>query len=164
MIARQRFMLNRTTRTANLPAAERPNRQTAGQWADFRKTSARVAKLAETLERLLGKPFPMLFDAEKEMLAAGGELSEGRFPPAVPHDKDALTNLIKARNTVRLALAVPPPGCKESRSSIASRRKNSPAAQGDGRKEGGRKTSRSAPRIGQAGRIPSTPRSRTRFR
>ncbi|MGO8750783.1 MAG: hypothetical protein ACLQNE_32940 [Thermoguttaceae bacterium] len=107
-------MLNRTTRTANLPAAERPNRQTAGQWADFEKTSAEGArKLAETLERLLGKPFPMLFDAEKEMLAAGGELSEGRFPPAVPHDKDALTNLIKARNTVRLALADPPPGCKE---------------------------------------------------
>ena len=107
-------MLNRTTRTANLPAAERPNRQTAGQWADFEETSAEGArKLAETLERLLGKPFPMLFDAEKEMLAAGGELSEGRFPPAVPHDKDALTNLIKARNTVRLALADPPPGCKE---------------------------------------------------
>jgi hypothetical protein len=117
LIARQRFMLNRTTQATRLPAgAERPKAETGKQWAEFEKASAEGTRaLAEALEKLCGRPFPMLFDAEKEMLAAAEVLPVCKFDEAVPHDKDALTNLVKARDTVRQALTKPQPSSAEMR-------------------------------------------------
>jgi len=117
LIARQRFMLNRTTQVTRLPAgAERPKAETGKQWAEFEKTSAEATRaLAEFLEKRSGRPFPMLFDAEKEMLAAAEVLPVCRFDAAAGHDKDALTNLVKARDTVRQLLAKPQPSSADIR-------------------------------------------------
>ena len=62
LIARQRFMLNRTTQVTRLPAgAERPKAETGKQWAEFEKTSAEATRaLAEFLEKRSGRPLAML--------------------------------------------------------------------------------------------------------
>jgi len=112
LIARQRFMLNRTTRVQRLPAGEeRPGADVGKKWAEFEKASAEgTHALTEVLEKLCGRPCPMLYDAEKEMLAAADVLPGRKFAEAVPHDRGALSNLVKARDTVRLALPKLKPG------------------------------------------------------
>lgn len=111
LIARQRFMLNRTTRVARLPEnAEKPGADTGKQWAEFENCTAKgTRELAEFLEKITGEQFPMLYAAEKEMLAAADLLPACRYADALPHDKDALTRLIEARNTVRQFLCKPNP-------------------------------------------------------
>ncbi len=112
LIARQRFMLNRSTQASKIANdAQRPDAATANQWGEFEKTTAEATEeLAKGLEARTGQPFPMLYDAQKEMLAAAGDLEGRKFEPCAGHDRDALTNLVKARNTVLKVLAKPKPG------------------------------------------------------
>ncbi|MHB8953043.1 MAG: hypothetical protein ACYC4U_08670 [Pirellulaceae bacterium] len=111
LIARQRFSLNRSTQASKIANdAQQPDAATAVQWADFEKTSAEATQeLAESLERCSGQPLPMLHDARKEMLAAADDLAGRKFEPCAGHDREALTNLIKARNTVYQFLTKPNP-------------------------------------------------------
>ena len=106
-------MLNRSTQASKIVNdAQRPNAATANQWAGFEKTTAEATQeLAEGLEKITGQPFPMLFDAQKDMLAAATDLEGRKFEPCAGHDREALTNLVKARNTVRMVLSKPKPGC-----------------------------------------------------
>ena len=111
LIARQRFSLNRSTKASKIADdTQRPNAATASQWAEFEKSTAEAtAELAEGLEARTGQPFPMLHDAQKEILAAATDLEGRKFEPCAGHDRDALTNLVKARDTVRMVLSKPQP-------------------------------------------------------
>ena len=112
LIARQRFSLNRSTQASKIAnEAQQPDAATAVQWADFEKTSAEATQeLAEIMEHCSGQPCPMLHDAQKGMLAAADDLAGRKFEPCAGHDREALTNLIKARNTVYQFLTKPNPG------------------------------------------------------
>lgn len=111
LIARQRFSLNRSTRASKTASAsQQPDAATAVQWVEFERTSAEATQeLAEILERCSGQPCPMLHEARREMLAAADDLAERKFKPCVGHDREALTNLIKARDTVFQFLIKPNP-------------------------------------------------------
>ena len=56
-----------------------------------------------------------LFDAEKDMLAAVDSLSGTDFPPAILKEKDALANLIKARENLKQLLKKPDGQGKKAR-------------------------------------------------
>jgi len=112
LIARQRFMLNRSTQASKIANdAQRPDAASANQWGEFEKTTAEATEeLAKGLEARTGQAFPMLFDAQTEMLAAAGDLVGRKFELCAGHDRVALTNLVKARNTVLKVLTKPKPG------------------------------------------------------
>ena len=54
--------------------------------------------------------FPHAPRRPEGMLAAATDLAGRKFEPCAGHDREALTNLVKARNTVRMVLAKPKPG------------------------------------------------------
>jgi len=106
LIARQRFMLNRTVRIAKRPAdSEEPDAETVNGLADGETRLAQMTReLADAAAACSGEPCEPLLQAEDAMLASATSLRDQAFSNAVTQEKDALAYLIKARNTLRVVL------------------------------------------------------------
>ena len=110
LIARQRFMLNRTTLLARKDDSAWPDPTTAEQCLQSETTLADAAlMLAQYLESKGNFRCAFLYDAEKEMRKTIERFGTAELNPANKHQSEALALLIKARDAIRIAFGKSPP-------------------------------------------------------
>ncbi|NQT15792.1 MAG: hypothetical protein HQ582_23755, partial [Planctomycetes bacterium] len=99
-------MLNRTVRLEKRPVgSEEPDADVVRGLADGETFLAQMTReLAEAMERCSGKRCEPLYEAEDAMLASAASLAQPDLPQAGSQEQDALACLIKARDTLRVAL------------------------------------------------------------
>ena len=109
LIARQRFNLNRANRLAKHKPTDKTIAEDPLKIAGFEETLAGLTReLTEGVEGIVGQRIEPLHAAEESMLAAIAALDHGQNARSPGHMSDALRHLIKARNTLRVAIGQDP--------------------------------------------------------
>ena len=109
LIARQRFNLNRANRLAKHKPTDKTIAEDPLKIAGFEETLAGLTReLTEGVEGIVGQRIEPLHAAEESMLAAIAALDRGQNARSPGHMSDALRHLIKARDTLRVAIGQDP--------------------------------------------------------
>lgn len=113
LIARERFVLNRTTQLARRAQRAQSSGSSMSQddlgvvdnLIEFQqKIASMTHDLAEALQQRNIAGNDLLFQAEEAMLAAVDSLTAGKYDNAVLQEKDALHYLIEGRNVLTIAI------------------------------------------------------------
>ncbi|NLS95247.1 MAG: hypothetical protein GXX96_24075 [Planctomycetaceae bacterium] len=102
LIARQRHLLNRTTRIARAGKAAVPDDRALGEMIRSETNLADFAiGFAEALEAMVDYRCEFLYEAEKAMRESIVRLRAREFAPSAERQAEALASLIKARGAIR---------------------------------------------------------------
>jgi hypothetical protein len=117
LIARQRFNLNRATRLARHKSADKTFAEDPLKIAGFEETLATLTReFTEGVEGIIGQRIEPLHAAEESMLAAVAALDRAENTRAPSHMGEALRQLIKARDSIRVTIGDDPKTARAMRS------------------------------------------------